>query len=87
MKYITLAKCVPFIAGVKSGLSTLTRLFPPTFWIALWTVWWEILRSLAYDLIDLRVLTWFIFLNSSGCSLTFLTEPIFLSNVSYLLTA
>uniref|UniRef100_A0A0K2VIC9 Uncharacterized protein n=1 Tax=Lepeophtheirus salmonis TaxID=72036 RepID=A0A0K2VIC9_LEPSM len=48
---------VSFIAGIKSGLSTLVRFFPSTFLIALWPVWCETSRIQAWALMDLRGFT------------------------------
>uniref|UniRef100_A0A0K2USW4 Uncharacterized protein n=1 Tax=Lepeophtheirus salmonis TaxID=72036 RepID=A0A0K2USW4_LEPSM len=55
--------------GSKSGLSTLTRFFPPPFLIALWTIWCETPRSLIWTLVDLRGLTWGVIFNTCGSSL------------------
>uniref|UniRef100_A0A0K2U3N3 Uncharacterized protein n=1 Tax=Lepeophtheirus salmonis TaxID=72036 RepID=A0A0K2U3N3_LEPSM len=73
---------ISFIAGIKSGLSTLTRLLSPTFFIAFWTVWWEILRSLTWALMDLMGLICTVFFNSSESNMAFLTDSFFLTNVS-----
>uniref|UniRef100_A0A0K2U4U6 Uncharacterized protein n=1 Tax=Lepeophtheirus salmonis TaxID=72036 RepID=A0A0K2U4U6_LEPSM len=58
---------VPFIPGIKSGISTLTRLFAHTFLTVLWTIWCETPRYM-----DLRGLA--VLFNSSGSSLPSLTD-------------